>query len=115
MFAYDSIKSILVAMVYYGVSMCAILFTLLVARKIQASKLGGFLADIGEYTLDVYVIHMFFVRFVDQVSKIMIEDKNFISYIYLLLFAILIVFCIYFIAKHILRKCWLYRVSVGEQ
>ncbi len=98
-------SSIFTAVNYQIVSILGVLSILSLAKLINCSSLG----TRGGYTLDVYVIHMFFLFLIPPVfSRIPINGD-----ILAIIFALLICEWIYFISKFILRKFKPYRFSIG--
>lgn len=112
-FAYSSAKSLLVGMIYYVLSTLSI--CLVFAIAIWTNRIVGshYLALVGRYSLEVYVIHMLFVKFVSFVPDIVMSNDVYI-YIYFAIYAVIIIIAIVLISKYILEKVKLFRIAVGK-
>ncbi|WP_026652273.1 acyltransferase family protein [Butyrivibrio proteoclasticus] len=82
----------------------------LLARILGHTPLAKPLADIGNYTLDIYLIHMMLI-FVMKKLPYKQEGFAFISAGYTLGICL----TIYIVAKYLLRKIKLYRISIGTK
>lgn len=113
-FDYGSIKGILFGVVYYMVSGLGVSLILFCAEKIKIKKWGNIFADFGRYSMDIYVLHMFLVKFI-SFSPLSFRKKMYVfKYIWLPLYAGIIVIIIYFGVKKVLSKSKLYNISVGK-
>lgn len=113
MFEYIDIPSIFVGGLYYLISICSIFFMFSLANKVKNQKIGKRLSEIGHYTIDIYVLHMFLIKFVIWIPREM--TNTMLSFIWLPLYTLIIVVSIFIFSKYIFRKFSIYRLSIGER
>ncbi|GHU53749.1 hypothetical protein FACS1894132_06810 [Clostridia bacterium] len=64
----------------------------------------------GEFSLDIYCIHMFLVRDFVFIPKFILQSNALIEAIYATIYGIGVCFIIAFLVKNFLRKIFLYRI-----
>lgn len=83
------------------------------ARVLTNHRIGDSIGIIGQYSIDIYVMHMFLVKFI-PVQRLLNKFPYTVTYILLMLYAALIVLTIYYLAAYVLRRSKLYCLSVGR-
>ena len=92
-----------------GIVGCVTVF--LIAESLNIFCKSGWIQKIGEYSLDIYVLHMFFVYII---RELMLKLSNvFLKNMLACFISILVSIIIYYIDKRILRKSKLFRISIG--
>lgn len=98
--------------IFYVLGLAGILLSLFLSILLEKVKgVSSYLQACGKYSIDVYVIHMFFVK-----AYLMIMGSGRASHLQYALFfmiSLVISLCIVLMARYILRKIKLYRLSVG--
>lgn len=83
------------------------------AGLIKGRRVGGALAIVGQYSIDIYVIHMFPVKFL-PVQSLTARLPGTLIYVALILYAAAIVAGCCLLASKVFRRFRLYRMSVGR-
>lgn len=111
-FLYDSLPGVLCGLLYYGISAVGVTFVMVLSHYAAKTPVGNAIAQIGTYSMDIYVIHMFLIKFVpipvdvDTVHPI-------IAYSLLSAITLVMVLVIWLLSKYVLRRIKLFRISVG--
>lgn len=79
------------------------------------SRCGKILAIVGEYSMEVYVMYMFFVKFMVSVPNGLYNNESVIAYIYAFIYAGIIVGVIVGISKFFLKKFRCISIYNGEK
>ena len=73
-FMYFNAQSILVGIIYYILSIFSILFILYVSISLRKTLLGEKIALIGQYSMEIYVIHMLWIKFIVLIPNIVLHN-----------------------------------------
>lgn len=111
-FRYSSMQNILCGMLYYLISLTGIGFVMIMARWISRTGASDICAEIGTYSMDIYVIHMFIVKVIQIVYSGM-EIGKVAMYAIFSGISLLIVVIIWLMSKFLFRKIGLFRIMVG--
>lgn len=104
----------LLSIFYYLISAFGVLFLLTLARWLSGCAAGRFCAEVGRYSMDIYVVHMFLIRLLPlpwdlhQVGSLMAHGL-------LLLPSLAVVLAIWALSKQVFRRVGLYRLAVGAE
>lgn len=112
-FTYSSINSVFIGILYYLLSILSICLILCIALWINETSLGKYIAIIGSYSLEVYVMHMLFVKFMLIVPPVVMDSDIYI-YTYFTVYGALITISIVLLSKFVLEKNRLFRMAVGR-
>lgn len=114
-FKYDTLESVLVGGWYYVLSIMAIITVLWISVKMNNLRCGKILAIMGEYSMEVYVMHMFFVKFMVSVPNGLYNNESVIAYIYAFIYAGIAVGVIVGISKFFLKKFAVFQFIMGKK
>lgn len=106
----DKVPAMLIGLLI-GADGVSLLF--LIAKLLCKTGLHEGLVDIGTYSIDIYVTHMFPVKFV-PVQWMLERVSSAVAVPIMAVYAGFIVAMIWLTAKYILRRLRLYRLSVGR-
>ena len=83
------------------------------SEGLSGSRIGNVLAGAGRYSMDIYVIHMFFIKFVTYVPAY--AQKSAIAYNcgFVPFYALGVVGVVYLMAAFLLRRIGLYCKMMG--
>ena len=109
-FTYSSVKSVWMGVLYYVVSLMAVVAVILISGYLAAITVGKYVAVIGRYSMEVYVMHMLMVKFLLVVPEFIWENNLYI-YLYFGIYGMgVTVLCVVF-SKYFLEKfkvgCWM--------
>lgn len=111
-FTYHSLTGGLSGLMYYAVSAMGVMLMMKISHCLAKTPVGQFAAQIGTYSMDIYVIHMFLIKFIPIPVELGALSP---LVIWLLLAAVtlIIVLAIWLLSKYVLRRVKIFRVSVG--
>lgn len=112
-FAYASVRDIVFGVLFYIMSALLSVLAFSLARAAAKAKYAAVLVEIGTYSLDIYVAHMFFIKALQVTGVFDIQLEGWLKYAFVCVCAAGIVILIWLISKHILRRSKLYRWSIG--
>lgn len=113
-YSYESIEDIAGGILCYAVSFIGIWAVLEVAGYLKKIRIvERILSVIGQYSIDIYVIHMFLIKIVFFMPTMLQENKIW-GNIYIYFYSLFVVVFIVTICKLVLDKIVLYKVSVGK-
>ena len=112
-FTYKDLLAAVVGAGYYLLSALGIVLIFTIARLISRTKISGFLAEIGTYSLDIYVVHMFCIKLFPMAALLQGKSAVLVKGS-LLVYAAVIVLGVFIAAKYLLRKMKLYCIAVGK-
>lgn len=111
-FLYDSLPGVLHGLLYYVISTAGVVLVMLVSHWVARTPVGKVLAETGTYSMDIYVIHMFLIKFIP--IPVDVNTANPIFAISLLAaITLVIVIAIRLLSKYVLRRIKLFRISIG--
>ena len=110
--AYADIVSVLVGLCYYAISTAGVIFLLKISNLISKRKFGIVCAEIGTYSMDIYLIHMFLIKFIPMPIDLN-STSPFVAHGILAVLSLAVVLIIWVMCKFVLRKIGLYRFCVG--
>lgn len=113
-FKYSSILSIVVGIAYYLVSLLGIVFIFLISSLLERCKLGQIFINLGIHSLEIYVMHMFFIKFVIIIPLDIVKTNIFYVSICVILYAIIIIALIIFLSKYIFKNLKIYTFIMGK-
>lgn len=108
-FHYTSGIDVLVGIGYYLISVWGICFIILAAHYIP-----GVLSEIGKYSIHIYVIHMFMIKFIFYAPAVIRKHSWIYLWIYMPIYAAAVIMLIVVLSKRILDKSRLFRIMVGK-
>ena len=114
-FHYEDIKAGGMGAVYYLVSLLGILFVFACALLLEKTKLGNAYACIGKRSMEIYVMHMLFIKFIVVVPPQLYGNDSIWTYVYILLYSLIIIGLILLLAGKFLEKFRIYRIMVGNE
>ena len=112
-FAYASVRDIVFGVLFYIMSALVSVLAFSLARAAAKAKYAAVLVEIGTYSLDIYVAHMFFIKALQVTGVFDIQFEGWLKYAFVCVCAAGIVILIWLISKYILRRSKLYRWSIG--
>lgn len=112
-FDYDGLKSMLIGGGYYIISLFGVSLVLLVSFYIQKLKFGRWIAEMGKYSMEVYVMHMIFIKFLVYIPAKMYENESIFTYLYIIISSAVIIGMIVLLAKY-LNKFKVFRIIMGK-
>lgn len=102
--------AVLLGMITGGVG---VLLICAAATLLRNRRTGDVLAVIGQYSIDVYVMHMFLVKFL-PVHTLVARLPVSVTYVFMFVYAAMIVAVIYCLSAYVLRRSRFYCLSVGR-
>ena len=111
-FDYHTVQSVLYGILYYVISAVGVVFLLTIARWLSQCTMGRVCAGIGTYSMDIYVIHMFLIKFIPIPINFETTGKM-AAYFILAIAAMAILLLVWVISKWVLRRFRCYRIVVG--
>lgn len=93
--------------------MVVIVIMLFLDRQNKSSFVEQLLEYVGRKTLDVYVIHYFFISYIPCANALMISDNFFITFLLVLFFSIVVIFLSIFVGNIIHYSKWIEKVVYG--
>lgn len=114
-FEYFQLESVYIIyyLIYYVQGFIGI--GMLFALAFTLEKHGKIIVQTGYYSMDIYVLHMFFVKMFPVVSITINGNKSiWLNYILVFLYAALVAGIIVFLADKVLHKIKIYLISVGK-
>lgn len=113
-FSYATFSGVLSGGLYYGISALGVVLVMMVSRWIANSAVGKLIAQLGIYSLDIYVIHMFLIKFVPIPVDLQALNPV-LAYVLLSVITLCVVTAICLIAKWVLHRIKIYRICVGSR
>ncbi|MBQ9983284.1 MAG: acyltransferase family protein [Lachnospiraceae bacterium] len=117
-FRYSSGQSVLWGLVFYAISIWGIAVWMQIAYVIQnrITKIGSFVSDLlvmcGEFSLDIYLIHMMFMKIIPLDLRELSVGNGLT--VLALVYAFIIIMLIAIISKYVLCKIPIYRMVTGR-
>ena len=111
--SYNGLNSLIWGVGYYIISALSILLVMAISRGVENIKIGKAIAQFGQYSMEIYVIHMFFVKFLPLLPNGIIES-SFLAGLYLGFYALIIVVFVFTLSKYVLNHFRIFRMSVGK-
>lgn len=96
----------------YLLSALGIVLLFTIAKTLAKTGLSKLLAEVGTYSIDIYVTHMLCIKFLPVIP--ILEGSDY-RQIFLFTYAAVIVLFIFLAAKFFLRKIPLYCIAVGKK
>lgn len=112
-FSYDSGLSILYGLLYYVISFTGIISIYYLAWLASLTKIANIMADIGKYSVDIYVIHMFSIKILMFIPALLNKQSFAFNYLILPVYAVLITLLIWQLSKNVLHKTKTYQIIMG--
>lgn len=114
-FTYDSVNSMFMGILYYALSIISIYMIICLAVCVNKiiPFLGECLAIVGCYSLEIYVMHMFFIKIFPIIPPA-VMNNNISIYVYFTFYGVIIIILILLFSKYLLEKIKLFRVVVGR-
>lgn len=112
-FAYSDLSSVLIGIFYFAVSCMSICLVMWISKHIEKTAVGKLLAVAGGYSMEIYVIHMFGVKFVRVMPEGILDSAVFI-YMYYGLYAFVLTAVIVLFARYIEKRSRLFCRMVGR-
>ena len=109
---YQNTVSVLIGLAYYLIGGIGVIFLLTISKWLTKSPVGNLLAEVGTYSMDIYVIHMFLIKFI-PIPMDLTAAAKLTAHSVLALISLAVVFLIWGAAKLLLRRIKLYRICVG--
>lgn len=113
-FAYSDLQSILAGSFYFVLSCMSICLIMWISEQVEKMAGGKWLALAGGYSMEIYVIHMFGVKFMRVVPD-RIAGSDILIYIYYGLYAFVLTALIVLFARFIEKRSSLFCRMVGRQ
>lgn len=113
-FGYSSFKAVGMGIVYYLVSLLGIIFVFECAFLLNKTRLGDACAYLGKHSMEIYVMHMLFIKFIVFVPQQMYGSNTIWTYMYILLYAVVIVGLILLLSRIIFSRFKIYNIVVGN-
>lgn len=110
--AYASLPDVLGSLLQYAISAVGVVFVMILSRWMAKTPVGKVAAEIGTYSMDIYVIHMFLIKFVPLPVDVKTVNPV-VAYGLLAAVTLAMVLVIWLLSKYVLRKIKLYRISIG--
>lgn len=107
-----SIRAIGSMILYTASGLIGVAAVFWVAERLSGTAMKSALADMGRYTIDIYVIHMFLLAFVKRFPQ---PRWNMLRYGLTVVYAFAVCWIIYMVSRFLLRKIKLYRYCLGEK
>ena len=111
--AYSSAENVVMGEIYYLISTLAVILVIWMASSLKSVAVGGYIAEAGRYSLEIYVMHMLMVKFLPIVPAGVMESAA-LPYLYFGIYAMAITVCIVFFSKYIFEKIKILRWTVGR-
>ena len=109
----DGMNDFLPYSLIFLLSLLGLLGLMKLSEGLSKSRIGSVLAGVGRYSMDIYVIHMFFIKFVTYVPAY--AQKSAIAYNcgFVPFYALGVVGVVYLMAAFLLRRIGLYCKMMG--
>jgi len=111
-FTYSQPQNTLYGILYYLISLTGVGLVMTLSYWISKTGVSGICAEIGTYSMDIYVIHMFIVKVIQIVFSGNGMGKAAVYGLFSGISLLIVVF-IWLMSKWILRKFSLFRIMVG--
>lgn len=111
-FTYSQPQNVFYGILYYLISLTGVGFVMTLSYWISKTGVSEICSEIGTYSMDIYVIHMFIVKVI-QIIFVGTGMGKFAVYALYSGISLLIVVFIWLMSKWILRKIGLFRIMVG--
>lgn len=98
---------------YFAVSLCGIAGLMGISQLLSETGAGMAAAKAGRCSMDIYVIHMFFIKFITFVPGYARKSDLAYNLGYVPFYALVVVMIVYLMAAVIFRKIGLYRMVMG--
>ena len=98
---------------YFAVSLCGIAGLMGISQLLSGTGAGTAAAKLGRCSMDIYVIHMFFIKFITFVPGYARKSDLAYNLGYVPFYALIVVIIVYLMATVIFRRIGLYRMVMG--
>ena len=109
-FSYHSWKSVLIGVLYYGISLSGIIGVFALTHWKEPKILRRLVCAIGQSSMDIYVIHMLLIKFICWKPSF---SNIYLLYLYVVFYSIGIMLLILLLRYKVLR-CRLYDIIMGR-
>ena len=110
---YDGVIDFLPYFLIFLLSLLGLLGVMQLSEGLSGSRFGNILAGVGRYSMDIYVIHMFFIKFVTYVPAYAKKSEIAYNCGFVPFYAIGIVGAVYLMAALLFRHIGLYCSIMG--
>lgn len=108
------INTLLHYIAYYIAGILGIIIVYAVADVCEKYKIGKYTKKIGCISIDIYVIHMFFIKIIRIFSNELMEKQAVYNYCIAPILALCTVLLIFLMVRYVLSKFKIYNYSVGK-
>ena len=112
-FDYTNLKEIIAGFIYYLFSLLAITFILSLSAILCRIKRNAPILLVSQYSLEIYVCHMFFVKFIVLPTDAIANNIILLS-VYIILYTIIILTLIILFCKFLFSRFKIYRFIMGK-
>ena len=109
-FSYQSWRGVVAGVLYYGISLLGVIGVFALTRWKKPLFLRHLVCAIGQSSIDIYVMHMFLIKFIFWKPSF---SNMYYLYVYLIIYSICIIFFILFL-RYKVFKCRLYDILMGR-
>ena len=113
-FKYDDLQSVLAGSFYFVLSCMSLCLMMWISGQVEKLAGGKWLALVGGYSMEIYVMHMFGVKFMRIVPD-SISGNSILIYIYYGLYAFILTVLIVLSARFMEKRSRLFCRMVGRQ
>ena len=110
--SYSNVENLCFGILYYAVSAVSIGLVLYISELISARKVGRYIAMAGRYSLEIYVMHMFAVKFIPIVPSLILENSVY-EYLYFGCYGFVVTVLIVLFSENVLERYKLGRWMMG--
>lgn len=110
-FGYSTLKETGFGLLYYVISLLGVISIIGISANIRNGMVEKLFVYVGRYSMDIYVIHMFFIRF--HFWRLPLTNEWFAIF-YTFLYSVIVVVTILIMREKILRHFKLYAVMTGK-
>lgn len=110
---YSNAENIVMGGIYYLISILAVILVIWISSFLKRVTIGGYIAEAGRYSLEIYVMHMFAVKFLPIVPSGIMGNDVFL-YLYFSVYAMAVIVCIVLLSKYIFERVKILRWMVGK-
>lgn len=113
-FAYADLSDMRGGFYCYFFSILAICLALTVGMYMKRKRIGRLMAAVGQYSMEIYVMHMLLVKFILFAPDAVME-KDIYIYSYFALYAVFITVLIVLSVRYILEHWKMFRIVTGRK